>query len=800
MQITKSCLHCGEKFITSKKLNEDFCCSGCDSAYQMVDNFNLSSYYKSRVLDDNIRKIKPEELQEIELESFIVKNEEGNYELLAAIDGISCAACIWLIENILKQQKNVHLARVNLSKKYLKLQWSGQKKYAYELIAILQKIGYRIYPFDEEVIKEEEKKYSDKLVKKMAVAGFGAGNIMLFSIALWFYDVNHLGLQTKNLIHFLTAIIAIPCIIYSASEFFISAFRALKNRTSNMDITISTAIGLTVAVSFYQIFYDVKHIYFDSAMTLCFFLLIGKYFDFKARKKAFDVSREFSLLSSNFARIVDEKGQIKIIAAKNIKKGDILLVKIGEKIAADGSVIAGESEIDNSLITGESRAVKIGKNSEVFAGAINLNAAVQIRVTATQNNSLLKQIQNIIENNENSNNKYTRIADKIAGNYTIIVHVVALVAFLIWLLLINAGLEKSLLVAISILVITCPCALALSVPIAQSLTISYGLKNGIIIKSGSALEKINEVNDYIFDKTGTITAGAPKLVKFQCLNDELTKKQENFYLKIAASLSQNSSHPYAKAITDFFTDEKITILGKEDKGLGLSGKHEGKIAKIGKINFVSKNIAKKYLDKIDKSLSSSLFSYDKKIFICYFADELKSDAVYFFQQLSKRDISATILSGDDEKIVSDLAKKLEIENFYFEQTPISKTRILQKLKGNKKFAMVGDGINDAAALSCADISISFSSATNLTQNVADIIINREELSPILNFLNLAKKSLKIIKQNLLFCLIYNSIAVPFAVLGYVNPLLAALAMSSSSLAVVLNSLRIKNFKKSQIIN
>lgn len=790
-----ACLHCGEEALKKDLIAEKFCCVGCQGAYDLVNEMGLSSYYQSRITNEKLRKLKPEESSEMELSSFITKNENtenDEFELLLAIDGLHCAACVWLIENILQKEECVKLVRVNLTKKYLRLKWTGLENRGLELVKLIERIGYKLYPFDAEILAQEEKKYSNELIRKLAVAGFGVGNIMLFSIALWLYDANEMGRQMRNLVNFLMAFIALPCIIYSSSVFFKSAFKALKAKQMNMDITISTAIFLTISISFYQIFDNANHVYFDSSMMLTFFLLIGRYLDFKAKKKAFDVSREFSLLSANFARIIDKNGQIKIMAAKNVKEGMVLLVQSGEKIAADGKIILGETKIDNSLITGESNPVKVRDGSEVFASAINLENAIQVKVTQTQQKSLIKQIQTIIEDSENYKNKFVRIADRVAFYYTPIILTSGLLTFLGWYFLAGLDAQNSMLNAISLLVIACPCALALAVPIAQSLTISMALKNGIVIKSGEVIEKIHKARNFIFDKTGTLTNGKMSVIDFKCLNRKLTKDEKEFYLKLAKSLAQNSSHVKSKAICDFVNFEEKIIQANEKKGLGLEAKINGKIAKLGRKDFV--NFDEKLTGEIDEDCSATYLSYDGDVVIFYFNDELKKDAIKFIRELKKIGAELALLSGDEERIVQKIAGKLGVKKYFAKQNPLQKVEILKDLQKNGDLTFVGDGINDAGAMSMANISISFGGASNLTQNVADVIVNQNDLMPILYLIELAKKSLKIIKQNLIFCSIYNFCAIGLAVAGKVNPMVAALAMSGSSLIVILNSLRLTRFK------
>ncbi|HLD76777.1 MAG TPA: heavy metal translocating P-type ATPase metal-binding domain-containing protein [Rickettsiales bacterium] len=772
----KICIHCQSEILDKSLIDKGFCCFGCKSAYNIINKIGLSNYYKFRQNNPEIRKIKPENDEKIDLTNFVTTDEKGNFQLFLAIDGLHCAACVWLIESILKKQENIILARINLSKKYLNLKWQGTKEQGNKLVALIFDIGYKLFPFDEKILQEEERRYNNELVKSLAVAGFGAGNVMLFSIVLWFYNVEEIGEKMRDLMHFFSALIALPVIIYSSRIFFKSAFQAIKSRHSNMDIAISVAIFLACFVSLIQTFKGATHIYFDSALMLCFFLLIGRYLDFKVRKKTFNVAREFSLLSSNFARIIED-GKTKIIPSKEILEGMILLVAAGDKIAADGIIIAGESEIDTSIITGESLPQATSLQQKVFAGTINITNPLQIKVLQNQQNSMIAEISKIVEEVENHKTKYANLADRLSKFYTPTVHLLAFATFLFWNFFANSSIENAILNAIAVLIITCPCALALAIPITQTLTISLLLKKGILIKNAQALEKINDIDVFVFDKTGSLTLGRLDLIDVE---------EKSFYLKLASSLAQNSSHPIAKAICKNYPQEKFNLQVTEIKGLGLIANYEDTEIKLGKKSFITE------LQNYDESIThtASYLKYKDKIIAFYFQDKLKEDACELIAALNKKSI---LLSGDNKNIVAETAKIVGINEFYFEKSPLEKLEIIKKLKQKySKIAVIGDGINDTACLALADVSISFSRAAEISKNIADILIQNEKLMPIFELQKISKRSIMLMKQNLSLALIYNLFALPFAIMGFVTPLIAAIAMSSSSIIVVLNSLRILN--------
>ena len=790
------CLHCQSE-VAASAINQ-FCCTGCEMAYKIINKIGLTSYYALRKIDPQTRKIKPELTEKINITEF-VNSENGINSIFLAIDGLHCAACVWLIETILKKQNDVLAARVNLSKKYLLLKWRGPRERGNELINLIHDIGYKLFPFDEKILQEEEKKYNNELLKCLAVAGFGAGNVMLFSSILWFSDLQKIGPATIDFMHFFSALIALPVIVYAARPFFSSAFRALKARAMNMDLAIAVAIFLACVVSLFESFRSAKHVYFDSAVMLVFFLLIGRYLDFKARKKAFAIATEFSLLAANYARQVLDDGSIKIIASKNIAQDMILLVVAGDKIPADAIIIDGESEIDTAIISGETMPKPVHTGCELFAGTINLAAPLKIKVIKNPQNSLLKAIVNIVEEVEGQKNKYVRLADQLSRYYAPIVHLLALITFCLWYFFLHGGAEEALLNATAVLIITCPCALALAVPIVQTITISGLIKKGILTKSGEALEKINKIDVIIFDKTGTLTIGNPSLIGIYGLNKKLHDDEEKFYHKLAASMAQMSKHPLSQALSDSWKEQKFALQTLENQGFGLVTNFEGTEAKLGRREFcqitrdvtnLKQHHAESYATQESATMQCFLKYRDDEI-LFLFQDQLKSDASNTIAQLHKFNKKLILLSGDSESAVKTIANTLNINEFYAQQTPVTKVNLLQQLKQKgHTIMMIGDGLNDAPSLAFADISISFAKASDITQTIADIVIQGNNLTPILTTIDLANKSIKLIKQNLLLALAYNLIAVPFAMAGSVTPLVAAIAMSSSSILVLLNSLRI----------
>ena len=767
----------------NKNSEEKFCCNGCEVAYQIINNLGLANYYQTRLLNNQIKALKPEENGQVDVSEFAHQVDKNSFAINLMIEGLHCAACVWLIENVLKKQSAVKKARINMSTKRLYLEWSGQGKDAKnvgnDLVKLIFNLGYRLIPFDAEFLEASEKKYDGSMLKALAVSGFASGNVMLISVALWANSSLQMGVATRNLLYWVSALIALPAIVYSGRIFVVSAFNSIKQSRTNMDVPIAVAIFLASIISIFEAITKGEHAYFDSVIMLIFFLLIGRYLDFSARRKAFSITGDLMMLAGISATIILDNKH-KIIASKDLQKNMILNVAMGERIAADGLIIQGKSEIDTSVITGESNPKKCQVGDEVFAGMVNLGNALQVRITKAREETLLAKIVVMVEQIETSKNYYTKIADVVSKYYTPIVHLVALITFIIWCV-IGIGWHHSLLNAAAVLIITCPCALALAVPVVQIVAAGRLLKQGILIKNGEALERLNKVDTIVFDKTGTLTVGKPKLV-----SNSLFVSEE--IMRMTASLAAKSKHPLSRALVESFKGELIDLEVKEIPGMGLVANYNGEEMRLGNLRHCQE-ISSAAIQN-NEELPQIFFKYQNQITTFIFQDQLRSDAKSTIKQLYNYNL--ILLSGDKESVVKSTANQLGIAKYYFEKTPDQKLEILKALKNkNKNILMVGDGINDAPSLMLADVSISPASAADISKNIADIIFQSQKLQPILETIKTAKKSSQIIKQNLAFALFYNLVAVPFAIMGYVVPLFAALAMSSSSIVVVLNALRIK---------
>ncbi|NBO17680.1 MAG: cadmium-translocating P-type ATPase [Proteobacteria bacterium] len=682
-----------------------------------------------------------------------------------------CASCVAIIEGALKKQPEIAQARLNLSTRRLSVSWKGAKDLGDKWISLIQSMGYRAAAFDPETSESQEKREEKGLLRCLAVAGFASGNLMLFSIPLWTSDSVEMGSATRSMFQWIQALIAIPAIAYCGQPFYRSAWRALKEWRTNMDVPISVAVLLATAMSLFETIRHGQHAYFDSAVMLLFFLLIGRYLESRARGLARSAAHDLLRMRSGTATTLLPDGRQQIIPMSEIVEGMTLLVAAGEKIGADGDILSGVSEIDTSLITGETLPQPVSSGTHVFAGTINLASPITLRVTGAGERSLLADIVRLMEAAEQSQARYVTLADKISSWYTPAVHALAAATFIGWVYF-GAPWQVALLYAATVLVITCPCALGLAVPVVQVLASGMLMRRGILLKSGSALERLAEITHVVFDKTGTLTLGQPQLMP-----GSYTPTQ----LQYAASLAVHSRHPLSQALTRAYKGPLLSMDVKEVPGFGL----EAEGIRLGRANWCG-------IDNATDSMPALWLAVKGEAPARFtFSDQLRSDAAQIVAGLRREGLPVTLLSGDRPEVVARVASEAGITQFMPNLSPVEKCAQLDTLKQQGiKLLMVGDGLNDAPALACAYASMSPASAMDITQNAADIVFQGDALAPVRVTLDTARFAQKLVKQNFLMAIAYNLVAIPLAVAGYVTPLVAAIAMSSSSLIVIANAMRL----------
>lgn len=702
-------------------------------------------------------------------------------ELCLIVADMHCAGCMSKIEKGLGKLPGITYARTNLSTKRVVVRWQGDAFASDEIVDALEHIGFGAVPFNPGLAASADETMRKRLLRAMAVAGFAAANIMLLSVSVWSGASGDMEPATRDLFHWLSALIALPTIAYAGQPFFASALRALKVRSLNMDVPISLAVLLATAMSLFETIRGGEEVYFDASVTLLFFLLIGRYLDLSMRARACSAAQNLLGLRASAAIRIEPDGARVQVPVETLRPGMRVAVAAGTRVPVDGIVSAGASDVDMSLVTGESLPLSARVGAEVFAGTLNMSGPLEIDVTKEDDDTLLAEIVRLMEAAEQGRAGFVQLADRVAQFYAPAVHILAAAAFALWMVL-GAGWNEALMIAIAVLIVTCPCALGLAVPVVQVVASGRLMRLGVLVKSADGLERLADVTHVVFDKTGTLTLGEPHLVAGRGAPDK--------YLIAGASLARESRHPLAKALVrearGFKLHEAAEVV--EVAGSGLEGLVGSNRVRLGRAGYVTLDT-----DETNEQTGSELWvsieGEGSHRFI--FCDEVRPDAELVTDRIAARGFGLSVLSGDVESEVCRIAERLHIADVRGDQRPADKIKVLEDLaKAGKKTLMVGDGLNDAPALKAASVSMSPSSASDVAQVAADFIFQGKSLGPVLEAIEVARASRRLVLQNFGLAALYNSIAIPLAFSGALTPLIAAIAMSSSSILVTLNALRL----------
>jgi P-type Cu2+ transporter len=714
--------------------------------------------------------------------SIFVHRDGSLARMNVAVEGVGCAGCIRKIENGLKQVPGIVDARVNFTNRRLAVQWRSGEINAGDVISALERIGYHGHPFETAYAEADETRHAKWLLRCLAVAGFAAMNIMLLSVSVWSGNASDITHETRDFFHWLSALIALPTAAYAGQPFFQSAWRALRVRQVNMDVPISLGVILAIGLSLVETINHAEHAYFDSAVMLLFFLLCGRYFDHAMRQKTRAVAGNLAALKAEMAHRFDGS-ELVVVPAAALRAGDRILVRPGDRVPADGVVINGISEIDESLITGETARRVIAAGATVYAASVNFSGTLTLKVTAAGTATLIDEIERLLDKAVEAKSRYVRLADRAARLYAPVVHTAAALTAVGWLAM-GASLHDSIIVAISVLIITCPCALALAIPAVQVVASGALFRAGLIINSGDAIERIAECDMVIFDKTGTLTMPDP------CVQNRGDVPPDVF--ERAARLALSSRHPLATAVAREALLKTPFEGAIEESGRGVRAVVDGIEARLGSAEFCGIDPAD-VAAKRNVAASIIAFSHGDHRAMFTVSQTLRPDTAAIVCELKALGLELAILSGDRAEAVAPVAEALGIASWHAGLKPAEKIAFIERMKGaGKRVLMVGDGLNDAPALSAADASISPISAAHITKAQADAVFMGDQLRPVLDAVTLARRARALMRQNLWLAVIYNAIAVPIAMVGLVTPLIAAAAMSGSSILVTLNALRAKS--------
>jgi Cu2+-exporting ATPase len=687
------------------------------------------------------------------------------------------------VEQALAGLPGVASARANLSARRVAVVHDATGVNSIDLVEALSRAGFQAAELAEEGV-ELRKAADQDLLKRLGVAGFAAANVMLLSVSVWSGAAGDMSPSVQALFHWLSALIALPVVGYAGEPFFRSAAGALRAGRLNMDVPISLGVTLATIMSLYQTMRGSEQVYFDAAVTLLFFLLVGRFLDQRMRTRAAGAAANLLGLRGSAATVIQPDGTTARLGARSLEPGMRVLTVAGERFAVDGRVVEGWSEIDASLITGETTPVAAGPGALVYAGTVNLSGSLVTQATATDQNTLLAEIGRLMAAAEQTRGRYVRLADQAARFYAPAVHVLGLATFLGWLMS-GHGWEAALTSAIAVLIITCPCALALAVPAVQVAATSRLFATGVLVKAPDGLERLAEIDTVVFDKTGTLTQGEPALTSCQNISRDILAR--------AASLAAASRHPYARAVVRAAEAAGLTIHPaasvREVPGFGLECVGPDGQERLGSPAWCGAAPPRADIAAVCYRAGASPpieFTFE---------DRLRPDAESVVSVLCRAGLRTELLSGDRAVVVEAAATDAGIGRWVAGAAPADKIARLQALEAEgRKVLMVGDGLNDAPALAAAHASLSPSSATDISQTAADVVFQGEHLAPVLETIAVARAARRMALQNFATAIGYNLVFVPLAMIGLVTPLLAAIAMSASSIAVTANAVRLKNMR------
>jgi Cu2+-exporting ATPase len=713
-----------------------------------------------------------------DLSHFVHHLDGGIARMELAVEGIHCGGCMRAIENGLSAMPDIIRARVNLTDRRVAVEWRDGKVDPAGFIDRLSQLGFRAYPFDSGKSADNERREGQTLLRCLGIAAFAAMNIMLLSVAVWSGNVSDITPEQRDFFHWLSALIALPAAAYAGRPFFYSAVRALKARRLNMDVPITVGVLLALGMSVVETLNHAEHAYFDSALMLLTFLLVGRTLEQAMRQKTRAVAGNMAALRAEMATKFVSPHELCEVPVASIQPGDLVLVRPGERIAVDGIVAQGRSQIDQSLVTGETVPVAAAEGSMVYAGTMNVSGTLRVRVSVAAQGTLLDEVSRMLERALEARSHYIRLADRAAQLYAPLVHAAAFATIVGWLAY-GATWHDAIITGIAVLIITCPCALGLAIPAVQVVSSGALFRSGVLLNSGEAIERLAGVDTILFDKTGTLTLPEPEVVNATTIPADR--------MALAGHLALSSRHPLAAAVARA-AHAKEPLNAVEEPGQGVRCNHDGIELRLGRPSFCGACGDARNIVYADPEASAIAFAYGAEHYVFAVRQKLRSDAADVIARLKRDGFAVEILSGDRASAVTHAALSLGIDRWHAAMTPADKiTRIAALQAQGRNVLMVGDGLNDAPALAAAHASLSPASAADISQRAADFVFQGERLAPVLEVFSTAKRARNLSLQNFGVAFCYNVVAVPFAMAGYVTPLIAAIVMSTSSILVTLNA-------------
>ena len=802
------CKHCAGHFEGEAVIDangNEFCCNGCKNVYAYLKSQGFSEFYsKLKKGEQNLAKPSSKHFDKQSAGSMfskLLRRDENSpfiCELEVLISGIHCPACIWLNEKALSNLEGVLELNISATTSKARVLFDERKTALEEILNLIIAIGYDPKPFN--AIKSAKNSLSREYYAKLIVALACSMNIMWVAIALYSGYFEGLSLGAKKILHFAEFVLASPPVFYTASVFYRSAISSLKLRQISMDVNVSLGILSVYFYSVYAMLSGWEQVYFDSACMLVTFIFAGKFLQTKATQKAAQGLENISSLFVEQVMSVKNNSRIPSISefkpcdVSEVKSGDFVLLRSGERAMIDGVVLSGEASVDNSSINGESVPVGISKDDALLSGALCAEGSVIYKATSSFQGSFLNKLSKLLSNASFARAQIEELANKISSHFGWAILALCVASFVFWSVAnISAWSGANAFgVAISVLVIACPCALSLATPIATLVAMGTSTKRSIVFKDAKVLETLAKCDIIAFDKTGTLSKANLKVLKgqrFLPFDDEAL-----------LALASASTHPISKAVASYILEKTCALSPfsqdaleniQNIAGKGITATYKGVKIAGGSAAFI-KSLGASLSDDAQDSSSEYYFMYDGKLVARFFLDdELREGAKASIKELKKMGLKVLMLSGDKQIVASKVASELGIDKSHGELNPEQKALLIKELQKSANVVMVGDGINDILALKSANVGIAMGSGASVSVGVSDVVLLRDELGDLVFALRQAKKTFKVIKENLFISLVYNALSIPLAMAGFIIPLFAAISMSFSSLLVVLNSLRLK---------
>jgi len=810
-----ACTHCQLEFSDEVMIHDGehrFCCKGCQGIYHLLSEEGLDTFYDK--IGDTQLAPPTEQYENSEnfntpafYERFVKTDNEGFCRVALVIEGIHCAACVWLNEKALHKMEGVVGVDINFTTNKAQITWADEVVKLSGIIDMIRAIGYDAFPYDASIqearVNAERKDY----YLRMAVAGFALMNMMSISFAQYHGYFSGISDDIVTILNVGEWVLSTPVLFYSGWVFFKGAYFGLKNKIVNMDILVSTGALLTYIYSIYITVFRLGEAYFDSVTMIIAFVLFGKFLEILSKKSAVDTLDVMSKHLPSEVNIIDGDN-VKSVSVNDVVVGDVVIVQNGDKIALDGVLIEGEGNFDESSLSGESVPIPKKAGDNIISGTLSIDASIRYRVSKDFEHSTLSNLIAMLENSMSKKPRIEQIANRLSEYFSSTILILSLLTFIVWWFWPH-DFDTAFMVGISVVIIACPCALALATPVATLVGLGLGAKRGILFKEAAQLETMANVSSIIFDKTGTLTEGKPKVIDVHWMD-------ENVNRDLIYALVKSSKHPISKGVAAYLGERETLLLDEVNTitARGMVARYRGQMILGGNSTLMhdngvscavsaseevplgcavsaSEEVPLGYKD--DYVNSAFYVAIDNELKAVFeLKDQAKSDAKENIEYFKKQGLEVIMLTGDHENVAKEVAIEIGIESYESEMTPQTKEAYLVTLQNqNKKVMMIGDGVNDILALARADIGIAMGSGSDIAIDVSDVVLMHDSLTSLSEAYKISKTTYGLIKQNLGISLVYNSITIPLAMAGYIIPLVAAVSMSISSLLVVGNSMRIR---------